>query len=208
MLQPNKQGLGFDQEGDFVMRRNWITLVAAVSTVFSQAGCLFVPDNEGILTFNYLILHEDAPGVVGVLLCDNPKINNNGSIFVKSPVARILVTGVSRRGLEVQRIAECFYDLPVGGVDSEQELGALAVKFPADTYQSFKLQMITAQGTPVTWANDPGDNFVQENEILGGLTVNLIKEQTLDLGPTIEQLGQDGVVADELKIFVKFPGEL
>ena len=182
-------------------------LLAALVAVITQAGCLFVPDNEGTLTFNYLILHEDAPGVVGVLLCDNPQINNNGSPFIKSPVAKILVTASSRRGLEVQREAECFYDLPSGNIDSEQELGAFSVTLPADTYQSFKLQMINAQGTPVTWANDPADNFVQENDILGGLTVDMTKEQELDLGPTIVQTGQDGVVADELKIFVKLPGE-
>lgn len=185
------------------MRRKWMTLLAALSAVVSQAGCLFVPDNEGTLTFHYLILHEDAPGVIAALLCDNPKINNNGSGFIKSQVATILVTGVSRRGLEVQRTAECFYDVPSGNIDSEQELGALSVQFPADTYQSFKIQLLNAQGTPILWANDPADNFVQENEILGGLTVDLAKETNLDLGPTIEQLGQDGAVADELTIFVQ-----
>jgi hypothetical protein len=167
-------------------------------------SCLFVPDNEGTLTFNYLILREDAPGVIAALLCDNPDINNAGSPFVKSQVSTILITGVSRRGLETIREAECFYDVPAGDIDSEQELGELSVTFPADTYQSFKIQLLNAAGTPVLWRNDLALNFVQENEILlGGTTVNLGVAQVLDLGPTLVQLGEDGVVADELRIFVQ-----
>jgi hypothetical protein len=181
--------------------------IVALSGVALTTGCLFVPDNEGEVTFHYLILHEDSPGVIAALLCDNPDINTAGTQFVKSPVSTILVKGVSRRGLTVERRAECFYDVPSGNIDSEQELGALTVKFPADTYQSFKLQMLNAEGTPVLWANDPADNFVQENEIIGGLTVGVTKEAQLNLGPTIQQLSEDGVVADELKIFIKFPGE-
>jgi hypothetical protein len=182
------------------MQRKWITLGAALSVVVSQASCLFVPDNEGTLTFRYLVLN-DFQGVVAARLCDNPDVAD-GSSFIKSPVSTILITGTSRRGLTVEREAECFYNVPSGDFDSAQELGTLSVKFPADTYSSFKLQMLSAQGTPILWANNPADNFVQENDVLFGLTVEVVKEKELNLGPTFEQLGLDGVVADELKIFV------
>jgi hypothetical protein len=175
----------------------------AILSLFTTS-CLLVPDNEGTLTFNYLILQQDGNGQIGALLCDNPDINPAGTPFVKSQVATILITGVSRRGLTTTREAECFYDVPSGDIDSEQELGALSVGFPADTYQSFKIQLLNSAGTPVIWRNDLALNFVQENEILlNGTTVNLEPAQTLDLGPTLVQLGEDGAVADELRIFVQ-----
>lgn len=181
------------------MLRRWISL-----GLFSLGGCIVANDEQGTLTFDYLLLQEDINGNVGVVLCDNDAVSiPGGTNFFKVDVAKIIVTGVSERGLTVRREAECFFQPDDADVDNISELGTLQVQLPVETYTQLTIELENAQGIPVAWANDPDNGFQAVNDILLGNNIEVTADATTDIGDLLVQLGEDGAVDDELKIFIE-----
>lgn len=180
-------------------------LFGAVTTLALSLGACFVPQDEATLTFNYLLLHENAAGI-GAFLCakENVEDLNPDPSFNNTVVSTLVVTGRSARGLVVRREATCVYAPEDAQLDSLDEVGFLSVEMPADVYDELTLQLEDAEGNPVTW-NTEGQNGanLQEINLLGNAVITLQARETLDLGDLFVAQDINGAVDKELKIFIQ-----
>lgn len=169
------------------------------------SGCLFVPEHEAEVSFQYILLHRDVSGVIGALLCDS---DNVGQVqpFLNSRVSRIVVIGSSARGITVTREADCFYVPNNANIDTPEELGVISFTLPADTYNRLELRIFDKNGTPMVWATDADGSFGEAINILGSEFITLTPGGELDLGNLFIRQGLTSQVVDkELRIFPEFP---
>src|SRR5262249_3370432 len=117
--------------------------------------------------------------------------------------ATVTVTGHSRRGLTVQRSAQCFYQPDGNVINSPDQLGRFTATFPSDTYDSFEVSVQNKDGEDVLFANDlrvtPAASFTIFQNAQGA---NINVKATNDRGDEMQQAGITGAVDKELKIFV------